>query len=578
MYKTRIKQVQEYLNKNDIDGFIFFISDDHGSEYITSTYKSVAFLSGFTGSAGTLLITKDNSYLWTDGRYFLQASEQLKVSNTTLKKIGEDETITEYISCNLKSIAFDFKVANVAFVSYLLSLSNIKLVNEEKLLDKIWTNRPKLSKKKISVLPDRATHMSINKKCFKTISTIKQKDNYGVLITALDDIAYVLNARGKDIKYNPVFNSFMFLTKVNGVNTYTLYMSKSKLSLEAKEKFIEQGIEVKPYNQIYKDIANFNYKIYYNSNKTNYLLYTLMHNKKAIELWPTLNKAIKRKVEINDSKKAHIKDAVAMCKFIYYIKNNVGKVKMDELSVTRHLEKLRKQQGAYDLSFSTICGYKAHGAIIHYSATKESNVSIENDGFLLVDSGGQYYYGTTDITRTLALNNISDEMKYHFTLVLKAHIDLAMAKFNKATLDSKLDLIARRPLWDAGLDYNHGTGHGVGHILNVHEGPQSIRHNKVNPTTMKKGMVTSNEPGLYFEGKYGIRHENEMLCISIDKDTLGFEPITYVPFDIDAINVDMLTQEERNWLNNYHKLVYNIVSKYLTINEKEYLRKITKEI
>ena len=578
MYKTRIKQVQEYLNKNDIDGFIFFISDDHGSEYITSTYKSVAYLSGFTGSAGTLLITKDNSYLWTDGRYFLQASEQLKVSNTTLKKIGEDETITEYISCNLKSIAFDFKVANVAFVSYLLSLSNIKLVNEEKLLDKIWTNRPKLSKKKISVLPDRATHMSINKKCYKTLSSIKRKDNYGVLITALDDIAYVLNARGKDIKYNPVFNSFMFLTKVNGVNTYTLYMSKSKLSLEAKEKFIEQGIDVKPYNQIYKDIANFNYKIYYNSNKTNYLLYTLMHNKQAIELWPTLSKAIKRKVEINDSKKAHIKDAVAMCKFIYYIKNNVGKVKMDELSVTRHLEKLRKQQGAYDLSFSTICGYKAHGAIIHYSATKESNVSIENDGFLLVDSGGQYYYGTTDITRTLALNNISDEMKYHFTLVLKAHIDLAMAKFNKATLDSKLDLIARRPLWDAGLDYNHGTGHGVGHILNVHEGPQSIRHNKVNPTTMKKGMVTSNEPGLYFEGKYGIRHENEMLCISIDKDTLGFEPITYVPFDIDAINVDMLTQEERNWLNNYHKLVYNIVSKYLTINEKEYLRKITKEI
>lgn len=578
MYKTRIKQVQEYLNKNDIDGFIFFISDDHGSEYITSTYKSVAFLSGFTGSAGTLLITKDNSYLWTDGRYFLQASEQLKASNTTLKKIGEDETITEYISCNLKSIAFDFKVANVAFVSYLLSLSNIKLVNEEKLLDKIWTNRPKMSKKKISVLPDRATHMSINKKCYKTLSSIKRKDNYGVLITALDDIAYVLNARGKDIKYNPVFNSFMFLTKVNGVNTYTLYMSKSKLSLESKEKFIEQGIDVKPYNQIYKDIANFNYKIYYNSNKTNYLLYTLMHNKQAIELWPTLNKAIKRKVEINDSKKAHIKDAVAMCKFIYDIKNNVGKVKMDELSVTRHLEKLRKQQGAYDLSFSTICGYKAHGAIIHYSATKESNVSIENDGFLLVDSGGQYYYGTTDITRTLALNNISDEMKYHFTLVLKAHIDLAMAKFNKATLDSTLDLIARKPLWNVGLDYNHGTGHGVGHILNVHEGPQSIRHNKVNPTTMKKGMVTSNEPGLYFEGKYGIRHENEMLCISIDKDTLGFEPITYVPFDIDAINVDMLTKEERNWLNNYHKLVYNIVSKYLTINEKEYLRKITKEI
>ena len=578
MYKTRIKQVQEYLKTNNIDGFIFFISDDHGSEYITSTYKSVAFLSGFTGSAGTLLITKVNSYLWTDGRYFLQANEQLKASNTILKKIGEDETLIEYIANNLKTVAFDFKVANVAFVSYLLRNANVKLVNEEKLLDEIWVNRPKLSKKKISVLPDNATHMSANKKCFKTLSTIKQKDNYGVLITALDDIAYLLNARGKDIKYNPVFNSFMFLSKVNGLNSYTLYMSKEKLSLEAKAKFIEQGINVKPYNAIYKDIANFKNKIYYSPSKTNYLLYSLMNNKKAIELWPTLNKAIKRNVEIKDSKKAHVKDAVAMCKFIYYIKNNVGKVKMDELSVTKYLEKLRKQQGAYDLSFSTICGYKAHGAIIHYSADKNSNVSIENDGFLLVDSGGQYYYGTTDITRTLALNNVTEEMKYHFTLALKAHIDLAMATFNKSTLDSTLDLIARKPLWEVGLDYNHGTGHGVGHILNVHEGPQSIRHNKVNPTIMKKGMITSNEPGLYFEGKYGIRHENEMLCISINKDTLGFEPITYVPFDIYAINVEMLTEQERNWLNNYHKLVYNIVSKYLTINEKEYLKQITKEI
>ena len=392
------------------------------------------------------------------------------------------------------------------------------------------------------------------------------------------NLLYLLNARGKDIKYNPVFNSFMFLSKVNGVNTYTLYICKSKLSLEAKDKFEKQGIIVKPYNKIYKDVANFKHKIYYSPSKTNYLLYTLMHNKKDVELWPTLNKAIKRKMEIKDSKKAHIKDAIAMCKFIYYIKNNVGKVKMSELSVTKHLEKLRRNQGAHDLSFSTICGYKAHGAIIHYSADKNSNVAIENDGFLLVDSGGQYYYGTTDITRTLALNNITDEMKYHFTLALKSHIDLAMAKFDKYTLDSKLDLIARKPLWDVGLDYKHGTGHGVGHILNVHEGPQSIRHNKANPTYMKKGMITSNEPGLYFEGKYGIRHENEMLCIQIDKNTLGFEPITYVPFDVDAIDVSLLSKDERNWLNNYHKLVYNIVSKYLTINEKKYLRKITKEI
>ena len=267
-----------------------------------------------------------------------------------------------------------------------------------------------------------------------------------------------------------------------------------------------------------------------------------------------------------------------MCKFIYYIKNNVGKKQMDELSVSNYLKKLRFAQGAYDLSFSTICGYKEHGAIIHYSATKESSSKIENDGFLLVDSGGQYHYGTTDITRTIALNNITDEMKYHFTLVLKAHIDLSLAIFDKNTTDKKLDLIARKPLWDNNLDYNHGTGHGIGHILNVHEGPQSIRHNKVVPTIMKKGMITSNEPGLYFANKYGIRHENELLCIKIDENHLGFEPITYVPFDIDAIEVSMLDENERKWLNNYHKLVYNKVSKYLNNKEKDFLKEITKEI
>ena len=576
MYITRIKQVQNYLINNNIDGFIFFIGDDHGSEYITSTYKSVSFLSAFTGSNGTLLITKDASYLWTDGRYFLQASNQLKQSNTILKKMGEDESIIEFINTNLKTIAFDFKVANTSFVSQIDS--SVNLVNEGTLLDQIWTDRPSLSKSKLIALPDKVTHLNAKAKCYKTLSFTKCKDNFAVLVTALDDIAYLTNCRGKDIKYNPVFMSFMLLTRVNKVDTYTLYVSKTKLTKEVKEKLSSEGITIKSYNQIYSDVKNFKHKIFYNSTKTNYLLYTLMDKKKNVDLWPTVNKAIKRKVEIKDSIKAHILDATAMCKFIYYIKTNVGKKKMDELSVSEYLAKLRKKQGAYDLSFNTICGYKENGAIIHYSATKESSKEILNDGFLLVDSGGQYHYGTTDITRTLALNNITDEMKYHFTLALKAHISLASVVFDKKTLDSELDLLARKPLWDVGLDYNHGTGHGVGHILNVHEGPQSIRHNKVNPTYMKKGMVTSNEPGLYFENKYGIRHENEMLCAQDKNNMLYFVPLTYVPFDIDAIDVNLLSDFERKWLNNYHQLVYNIVSKYLTIKEKEYLRKITKEI
>ena len=542
MYIDRINYVKEYLRKNDIDAYIVFISDDHGSEYISNRFKSVKYLSGFTGSAGTLLITKENSYLWTDGRYFLQASEQLKQSNTILKKIGEDESIIDFIKENVNSLVFDFKVANVSFVSYLLKVKpEIKLVDKD-LVNDIWTDRSKMSNSKLFALEEKAYKYNASSKCHKTLAHIKRKGNYGVLISALDDIAFLCNLRGKDIKYNPVFNSFMFLSKVDNKETYTLYINKSKLADNIKE------------------------------------LYTLMNKKKDVTLWPTLNKAIKTNIDIKDSINAHILDGVAMCKFIYYVKHNVGKRKLTEISLSNHLEKLRRKQGAYDLSFNTICGYKDHGAIIHYSADENSNYEVFNDGFLLVDSGGQYLYGTTDITRTLALANVTDTMKKHFTLVLKGHIDLAMAIFNKDDTDASLDLYARKPLWDEGLDYNHGTGHGVGHILNVHEGPQSIRHNKVNPIKMKKGMVTSNEPGLYIPGQYGIRHENELLCVKVDDNHLGFKSITYVPFDIDGIDVSLLNENERSYLNNYHKEVYELISPYLNNKERKYLKEITREI
>lgn len=579
MYKERILKVKQHLIENNIDGFIFFISDDHGSEYITQRYKTVAYLSAFTGSAGTLLITKENAYLWTDGRYFLQAEKQLEKSDCILMKIGQDESLQDFISKNITNLALDFKVANVEFVLNLLKKNkNIKLFDEGSFIDSIWKNRPLLSKSKIYCLDESSYKYSANKKCYKTLKKYKNNNEYGVLVSALDDIAYLLNLRGKDIKYNPVFMSFMFLKKVHGKHEYTLYTSLNKLTDNVKKYLNDQSIIVKPYNKIYKDVSDFNDIIYFDKSKTNYKLFTLMKRKKNSTLYPTLAKAIKNEIEIKDSKKAHELDAIAMIKFIYYVKNNVGKVKMDEISLSNYLAKLRKSQGAYDLSFSTICGYKHHGAIIHYNATPEINIEVYKDGFLLVDSGGQYKCGTTDITRTLALGNIDEKMKFHFTLVLKSHIQLAMARFKKGTLDSKLDLIARKPLWDNNLDYNHGTGHGVGHMLNVHEGPVSIRYNKVKPVSMKQGMITSNEPGLYFENKYGIRHENEMLCINIDKDTLGFEPITYVPFDLDAIDKTMLDESEKKYLNNYHCLVYNKISKYLNDKEKNYLKMITREI
>lgn len=578
MYIDRINYVKEYLRKNDIDAYIVFISDDHGSEYISDRYKSVRYLSGFTGSAGTLLITKENSYLWTDGRYFLQASNQLKVSNTILKKIGEDESIVEYIKENVNSLVFDFKVANVSFVDALLSNKpSLRLIDND-LVNAIWSDRKKMSTSKVFALKENAYKYNAFSKCHKTINNIKRKGNYGVLISALDDIAFLCNLRGKDIKYNPVFMSFMFLSKIDGKETYTLYINKAKLDENIQELLKENNIEVKPYLSVYKDVKNFNDIIYYNKSKTNFKLYTLMKKKKNVNLWPTLNKAIKTNIDIKDSINAHILDGVAMFKFIYYVKHNVGKRKLSELSLSNYLAKLRRKQGAYDLSFNTICGYKDHGAIIHYSADENSNYEVYNDGFLLVDSGGQYLYGTTDITRTIVLANVTEIMKKHFTLVLKSHIDLAMAIFDKNETDASLDKIARKPLWDEGLDYNHGTGHGVGHILNVHEGPQSIRHNKLNPIKMKKGMITSNEPGLYIEGQYGIRHENELLCVKVDDNHLGFKAITFVPFDIDGIDVSLLDENERSYLNNYHKQVYELISPYLNNKERKYLKEITREI
>lgn len=577
MYSERIKQVQNYLISNNIDGYIEFICDDHGSEYVNDHYKGVAFLSAFTGSAATLLITKNASYLWTDGRYFLQASKQLLSSNTTLKKIGIDESIIDFINNNLKSVAFDFRVANVSFVKQLVA-NNIEIVNEEKLLDSIWTNRPKLSKKEIISLPLNVVSNKASVKCHKELNHIKSKKEYFILVTALDDIAYLLNARGFDIKCNPVFISFLLLNKTNDKEIYTLYIDKVKVNSKMQEYFKNENINLKPYNSIYNDIKKINSTIYFDSNKTNYKLYSSMKNGKDVTLWVSNKKAIKSKVEIIEDKKVHIKDAISMCKFLYYVKTYVNKKKMTELSLMDKLYKLRRKYGSFEPSFTTICGFNENGAIVHYSATNSTNKEIKNNGLLLVDSGGQYYYGTTDITRTIALNNISDEMKYHFTLVLKSHIALANAVFTNDTTDAALDNIARKPLWDANLDFNHGTGHGVGYMLNVHEGPQSIRYNKKNPVVMKKGMITSDEPGLYFENKYGIRHENEILCVKNDKNTLKFEVITYVPFDLDGIDVNLLTTTEKEWLNNYHEMVYNKVNKYLTKREREFLKKATRKI
>lgn len=576
MASNDIQFIQNYLKEQNIDAYLALISDDHGSEYVNDKFKTIAFLCNFTGSNGFLIIDKNGSYLWTDGRYFLQAVNQLKQTNTKLMKMGIDVSIIDFIREHYKSLMFDFSIANTNFAKL---FSELKLVDDDFLIDKLWENRPSIANKKIFVLPEKVCVVSAKEKCHKTLANIKSKENKAVLVSDLADIAYLTNARGKDIQCNPTFFAFLLLTEVKGVENYCLYINKAKLDKESKEYFEKQNINIRPYEKIYQDVAKIKYPIHFDGRKTNYKLYNLMKNKQDKVLWPTLAKAIKNKQEIKESIKAHIKDGTAMVKFIYYLKQNVGKKELDEISVADYLEKLRRKQGAFELSFNTICGYNAHGAIIHYGATKETNSKIYKEGLLLVDSGGQYFYGTTDITRTIVVGPISQQMKEHFTLVLKAHIALASATFDNKTTDFDLDAITRKPLLDRGLDYNHGTGHGVGHLLNVHEGPQSISNNpKRKRVVIKPGMITSDEPGLYLENQYGIRHENEILCYRKAKDLYAFRPITYVPFDIEAIDISMLNQQEKEWLNEYHLMVYQTISPFLTNKEKKFLKESTKQI
>ena len=579
MLTKKIEHIQKYLKDNSIDGYLVLMQDEHGSEYTPAHFKSIAAISGFTGSAGFLLIMQDESLLWTDGRYFLQAEEQLKESNTKLMKIGEDTPLIEYISANTKRIAFDFKTANVSFIkSLLMKNDKLELIDNSKIIDEVFDNRPPLPKDKIYMLPKESWSLSIDAKLNSTLDATKDDKNFGVLVCDLADIAYLLNSRGKDIRYNPIFTSYLFLQNVKGQRKYYLFIDKKKVKKNLVNSFKEFNITIKEYDDVYKYIDNFKYKIYYDSKKTNYKIYSLLHKGSDGTLYPTLAKAIKTPKEIKQTKEAHVKDGIAMCKFLYYVKKNVRSGKLDELNLAEHLAKLRRRLGAFDLSFGTICGYMSNGAIIHYGATEKTNKKVEKKGLLLVDSGGQYYYGTTDITRTIAVGPVDEDMKYHFTLVLKAHIALASAVFKNTTTDKELDVIARKPIKDAGLNYNHGTGHGVGHLLNVHEGPQSISENKMIPVVMQEGMITSDEPGLYFEGKYGIRHENEILCVKKGKDKLGFETITYVPFDTDAIDASMLTKKEKQWLNQYHKMVYHKVAEGLNNEERSWLLKYTKEI
>lgn len=581
--KEKLNKLRELMIAKKID-IIYVPTDDyHLSEYVGSFFKEREYISGFTGSYGIAIITLNEAHLWTDGRYFLQADIQLKDSTFIVEKMGEKDVISplEFLKKHLpgKTLGVDFKTISAAFGIELQKI-NAKMVDID-LIGEIWNDRPKLSCSKAKELSLKYVGVSRKNKISHLQAQIKLANIDALLISSLDDIMYVFNLRGDDVIFNPVLLSYALIYKDQAY----LFIQEQALTKKIISSLTKDGIIVKPYFDIYHELININhFSLGMDINKNNYALFVAINDSnriKPINIQNFIKKHIKNKTEIRNIKKAHLKDGIAMCKFLYWLEHT--KEEIDEISVSEKLLSFRMEQPNFiSPSFDTICGFKENGAIVHYSATKETSKRIVGNSFLLIDSGGQYLEGTTDITRTIVRGKVTDRMKRDFTLVLKGHINLSRAVFLEGTQGCNLDILAREPLWNLGLNYNHGTGHGVGYFLNVHEGPINIHYRRINNCVFREGMITSNEPGIYLENQYGIRHENLILCVKSLKNQYGqfykFKNLTLVPFDLRGIKKNLLTEDEKTALNEYHSLVYSKISPFLDYQERQWLKKMTRKI
>lgn len=586
----RIENLRKEMTREGIDYYIIPSADAHQSEYVPEYYRGRAYISGFTGSAGTLLLGKEKGILWTDGRYFIQAEKELEGSNIELFKmrIPGWPTLLEWLTDNVKegeTIGFDGKTISAEEFKGYSNLAEEKLLKiklEKDLLEKVWSDRPKLPKEKVFIHEVKYAGKDRREKINEVRNEMNKLDVDSYIIASLDDIAWLFNLRGNDVKNNPVFLSYAII----GRDKATLFVDLDKVDNDVKKVLEEDGIALKDYNDILEAVGNLQGKVLIDQNKVSAMIKTnLLEEVEVIEKLniTTTLKAIKNDIEIENLKKCQVKDGIAMVKFMKWLKENVANGSISEISAAEKIKEFRSELDSFKgTSFDSICAHKEHGAMMHYSATEKSNYNLESKGFLLLDSGGQYLDGTTDITRTFILGDLTDEERKDFTLVLKSHINLLKTRFLKGISGSNLDIKARQPLWDAGIDYKCGTGHGVGFFLNVHEGPQSISP-VPNKVALEPGMILTNEPGVYRKGKHGIRTENTMLVIEDIKDEefgefYKFEVISYCPIDLDGIDKELLSIEEKDWLNEYHKETYDKISEFLTENEKEFLKKYTKAI
>ena len=596
MLRGNLEKLRNCMKEYGIDAYIIPSSDSHQSEYVGEYFKSRAYISGFTGSAGTLVVTMEEAGLWTDGRYFIQAENQLKNTGIKLFKMGEEgvPTTKEYLCdkmANNSTLGFDGRLISAnegKALQEALKDKNINIKYEYDLVDKVWEDRPLLSTEKAFLLDVKYAGETFSSKLIRLRNEMKLKGATTHIITTLDDIAWLFNIRGRDVKYTPVVLSYSLIT----MDKVYLFIDDNKLNDEIINELNKENVIIKPYNDIYEFVKTIDEKenVLLDDEKVNYSIYNNLPNevKKINGLNPTMNfKAVKNSIELENIRNSHLKDGIAFTKFMYWLKNSVGKVEISEISAAEKLESLRREQdGFIEPSFATIAGYKEHAAMMHYSATPETDYKLEPSDLFLIDSGGQYFDGTTDITRTIALGEISDELKKHFTSVVRGMINLSMAKFLYGVKGYNLDILARRPMWNLGIDYKCGTGHGVGFLGTIHESPNGFRWRivpqRLETATLEEGMVTTNEPGIYIEGSHGIRIENELITKKAEKNEYGqfmeFEVVTFAPIDIDAIDVNELNREERDYLNNYHKLVYDKVSPFLTKEECDWLKEYTREI
>jgi Xaa-Pro aminopeptidase len=595
MIQERITALRNLMAERHIDAYMIPTSDFHESEYVGDYFKCRSFITGFTGSAGTAIITMTEAGLWTDGRYFVQAGKQLQGSGVTLQKMGQEgvPTIEEYLENVLPEggcLGFDGRVVNSqmgAELGRLLEEKKITFSYEEDLVDKIWKDRPALSAEPAWILSEDYAGKSADAKIKDLREDMKKAKANVHILTTLDDIVWLLNIRGNDVECNPVVLSYALVT----LERFYLFVNEEVLDSNVKSYLKDLGVTICPYNDIYETVKQLrNQQILIETSKANYAIVNNLDSSNKIidSMNPTaLSKAIKNPVEVENMRKAHIKDGVAMVKFIRWIKENVGKEEITEVSAQEYLDHLRsEQEGNLGISFDTISAYGPNAAMCHYKATAESDTKLEPKGLYLVDSGGQYYEGTTDITRTIAVGPLTEEEREHFTLTVISMLRLGAVKFLHGCRGLTLDYVAREPFWSRGLNYDHGTGHGIGYLLNVHERPNGIRWKMVperqDNCVLEEGMITSDEPGVYIEGSHGVRTENLVVCKKAEKNQYGqfmeFEFLTMAPIDLEALDISLMNERDKQLLNDYHKDVYEKLSPSLTEEEAAWLKENTKAV